>query len=656
MKTFKKFLPAVLSCTLIATSLTPAFAGETASEKEEVIYINLTADGSVKDIYAVNIFGKGDITDYGDYSSIEILNTKDKISLDGGKINFTSSTDRIYCKGKMNDAVSPWNISIRYYIDGTEYSADEVAGKSGALEIRFQVTENKSYTGNFFDDYAMQASFTLDTEICSNIKADNATTANVGRKKQISYTMLPGEGIDTVITADVTDFEMDAVSINGIPLSLNIEVDDEELMNQVTELMDAVETLNDGAQGLKNGADELKSGGNTVNTAIDSLAEGADTLYDGVKKLNDGVIMLQTGLTELNMKSSELTTGSAEIQKALLAIQKELSMVSASAEQLDILVSGSSQIKAGIESLLAGVTALQNNTSFNVFKKYTQSQGLDIDELQAGNLQTIMLLNGQVASLNEQIALLEEMNGDASQIAKLKETVEQLNGIIKLLKGNYAAIDGVDVYLTQINAGIGELAAGINELKANYEILDSGITSLAMQTKVLLVNMTELKTAIDTLVKEYGKLDGGINEYTKGVAQIAAGYSEIVNGTGSLLNGSNDLKNGSAELFDKYGEFMDGIVKLYDGTVELKDGTDEMYDETKDIDDKISDKIDEMLESITGGNKETVSYVSEKNTNVESVQFVFRTESVAIEEPEAPAPEPAKKQNFWQKLLNLFRE
>ena len=127
----KRILPVILSLALLTGVVTPVLAAGTPSEKEEVIYINLSAGGSVKDIYAVNIFGTGDITDYGDYSSGEILNTEDKISQSGDMITFSTSADRVYYKGKMTTTVMPWNISIQYFIDGTEYSADEVAGKSG---------------------------------------------------------------------------------------------------------------------------------------------------------------------------------------------------------------------------------------------------------------------------------------------------------------------------------------------------------------------------------------------------------------------------------------------------------------------------------------------------------------------------------------------
>ena len=149
------------------------------------------------------------------------------------------------------------------------------------------------------------------------------------------------------------------------------------------------------------------------------------------------------------------------------------------------------------------------------------------------------------------------------------------------------------------------------------------------------------------LVSEYGKLDKGVNEYTEGVAKVIAGYSQIVTGTSDLLSGSGELRDGTAEL-------VNSIAELYDGTSQLKDGTGEMRDETDGMDTQITDKIDEMVNGITGGNYEPVSFVSDKNTNVKAVQFVIQTESVQIKEADEAAPVVEEKLNFWQKVLKLF--
>lgn len=637
MKKFKRFLPLVLVCAFLLTAITPIYAGSEPTEKEEVIYINLAADGGVKDIYAVNIFSGGEITDYGDYSSVEMLNTTDKISQNGDKVSFSSKAYRVYYKGKLDTAEMPWNISLKYFIDGKEYFANEAAGKSGKLEIRFKVTKNENCKGNFFDKYALQATFTLDTKKCENISAPDATLANVGAKKQLSYTMLPGKGIDTVITAEVKDFQMPAVSINGVSMSMNIEVDDEELLKEVNELTDAVKKLDSGAGELKDGANNLEDGGKALEDGAKELKNGAEELSGGAGTLNNGVDLIGQGLDQLNSKSSGLNGGSAQIYSALLEIQKQLNAVSASTEQIDALVNGSAEIKNGINLLSANILELKNGVSFAAYKAAMKQYDLDIDALQTSNEQTIQ-------RLTQQISVMKQNGADTTE----------LETILALIKGNSAAIIGTESYLSGINGKIDELYNGAESLKESYEELDEGINALADEVKNLLLKMTALKGGVDTLVTEYQKLDGGINEYTSCVAKIVAGYNGIISGACDLMTGSKTLSTGADALSESTGRLTDGISEIYDGLDELKNGTKEMKEKTDGTVGKISDKIDEMLSSITGENEQTFSFVSDKNTNVKSVQFVIQTEGVEIDDTKTAAPAAEEKLNFWQKLLRLF--
>lgn len=143
MKQINKITAAALSIIIAGVSTAPAFAETVPSEKEEVIYIMTDASGKITDMEAVNIFAGGDVTDYGEYSSVKMLNTTDKLVQSGNKITFSSSADKVYYQGTMKNTAIPWNISIRYFLDGKEYSAEDIAGKSGALEIHFSVRKTK---------------------------------------------------------------------------------------------------------------------------------------------------------------------------------------------------------------------------------------------------------------------------------------------------------------------------------------------------------------------------------------------------------------------------------------------------------------------------------------------------------------------------------
>lgn len=98
----------------------------------------------------------------------------------------------------------------------------------------------------------------------------------------------------------------------------------------------------------------------------------------------------------------------------------------------------------------------------------------------------------------------------------------------------------------------------------------------------------------------------------------------------------------------------DGTVELHNGTIELSDGTFEFKDRTSDLDSTLTDKISDAVNKIVCGDFDVVSFVSDKNTNVESVQFVIKTDSITIDDKEEVTEEEPQELNFWQKLLKLF--
>ncbi|MGN1036796.1 MAG: hypothetical protein ACI4PX_03405, partial [Ruminococcus sp.] len=250
----KKILSAFLAVSMLETTALPAFA----TGKEEVVYVSAGSDGNTDSVYIVNSFDGGDITDYGEYSSVKLMNVDGSVEQKGDEITFSSpENQKVYYQGNMKNPEIPWIISIRYFLGGNELSPDEIAGKSGDVEIRINISENKKCKSDFYDNYALQCNFTLDTEIFKNIKADGATVANVGSKKQITYMVLAGRGLEKSITATADGFEMPSASINGIRMNLGIDIDYD---GNISDLTDGAEKLDNGTKELYNGAVELNGG------------------------------------------------------------------------------------------------------------------------------------------------------------------------------------------------------------------------------------------------------------------------------------------------------------------------------------------------------------------------------------------------------------
>ena len=645
---------------IIAVAMAGAICGSTAfssislaatksSEKEEVIYANLTSSGDIEKIYAVNIFEDKDIVDYGVYETVKNMNTMDKINYSNGKITIQNSEDKLYYQGIMKQNTEmPWTIKVRYKLDGVEYAPSELAGKSGKLEISISIKENKNCKKNFFENYALQTVVQLDTNLCENIKSDEATMANVGGLKQLTYTILPGNEKDIKITSDVTDFEMSEIQVNGINLNLGLDkdsIDTSSLTGELDKLKDAVNDLDDGANELNDGAKKLD--------------DGAVTLTDGIKTI-------QEGLDQLNSKSSSLTSGSSEVLSALKTIQSSLNNVSTSSKDLKQLSSASTSIKSGIDSLVNGLKTV--DSSIDTYNSSLKKAGLNsASELAQKNKQALSALgitntqrklysaytsggsqavSAELAKLaqagdSEAVALYKQVSaGNTDAVTQYVQAAGKLISVETLLKADASYIEGSSKLINGIDAqmstssGQTTLMSGAVSLQTNYKKFDASIQDLVSSLNNLMANMTQLKNGINKLTDNYATLDSGIKEYTSAVNKITNGYSKVYEGALDLVSGTHSL---------------------YKGTTELTDGTGEFKGETSDLDSKVDDEVDSMIDNFAGGDFEVESFVSDKNTDVDSVQFVIKTEAIKKEEVKVEE-EKTEELNFWQKLLNLFRK
>lgn len=745
----------LVGTTVLSAGAQAAWAAGTPSDKEEVVYANLNGNGEVTGVYVVNSFAGGDITDYGTYTNIRNLTTTDEINTDGDEITLHTDADKIYYQGDLAGTDIPWDIEIHYYMDDTEYTPEEIAGMSGALKITISITQNKACDASFWEGYALQATLSLDTKNCKNIEAEDATIANVGSDKQLSYIILPNKGAELTVTADVTDFEMDAISINGMQLSMNIDLEDSDLTDQFAEVEDAIAKLddgagdlNDGAGDLDDGAAKLDSGVSEVNTGVVQLYDGvgqvddgagelnsgAKSLYDGsvtlnagAKDLNDGATSLNSGiakiqkaLNKLNGKSEKLTKGSAKVLTALETIQTSLNGVSMNAEELKILSEASTQVAGGIANLVTGLQTIDGGID-QYYDALAQGGLTDVNSLISSNETALAALGitstqrevyaaaaggntAIIAKLQELAAagdttaaalITDYMNtGDTTAISNYVTTAGTLIQVETLLKADMAYIQGSNTLISQIDGALdsqnGDLMTGALALQMKYAEFDTNVQGMVQTLNSLASNLSDLKSGIDTLVTEYKPLDTGIQEYTAAVADIEDGYQKVYNGsakvasgasdlyagtqtltsgandlytgatelksgTAELRSGTSELKNGVAELKNGTSDLKDGTTELLNGTSDLLDGTRQFREETNGMDTKVSDKITEKVDEMTGKDVETVSFVSEKNTNIQSVLFVLQTEAIEIPEEAETVAEEEENVSVWDKFLNLFR-
>ena len=340
-----KTMAIALSASLGAGSVLPVLASDNEILKDENVYVTLREDGTVSDVYVVNEFtstSDSEVTDYGNYSSVKNLTTDSEITQNGDQVYVDVTKGKFYYQGNLETKDIPWNISISYKLNGKEISASDLAGKSGHIEITIKTTENKNCNDVFFENYLLQATVVLNTDLCTNIAASGATAGNVGKNRQLIYNIMSGQEKTIEIEADVEDFEMEGITFQGVPMGFDINkdsIDTSSLKDKTKEITDATKDLDDGAKELKDGTADALEGSQELSDGTDTLASGTATLLDGGNTLNSGSKTLLSGAVSLQNGIKQYTSGTASLISGMKQYIKGTGQLADGAKQLKALES-----------------------------------------------------------------------------------------------------------------------------------------------------------------------------------------------------------------------------------------------------------------------------------------------------------------------------
>lgn len=460
----KKSITAAVCFSMVLGNTLPVIAAENL-QKEENVYASLEEDGTVSGVYVVNEYDLEKdtrITDYGDYTEVTNLTTEDKIEETADGYTVEGKKGKFYYQGNLETKELPWKIQISYYLNGEKKNPKELAGESGNLEIRISVKKNEKVKGDYFEDYLLQATVTLDSEKCKNIQAEGATLANVGADKQILYNIMAGQEKEISITSEVTDFEMDGISFQGVPMSFAIDTDSLDmsaLYEQTDELKEAVSQLDEGAGSLKEGTGEL--------------AEGSSQLLDATGSLAQGAVSLKTGTDGAASGSSALVQGSQELE---IGIGAYLNGVSSAASGSKSLIQGADSLKEGVPVLEAGAGQLAEGT-----RTYTEGTESYIDGVQA------------------YISGVDQLKEGAGQLAGLKNLGEVSQGVTALKDSSQ-----------QLTDGAAALSDGLEALQSQLRLLED--SQEGEQLQEMLGSLQEAVQAMDSVQAKAGEMFSLYNE------------------------------------------------------------------------------------------------------------------------------------------------
>ncbi|WP_369413966.1 YhgE/Pip domain-containing protein [Aquibacillus saliphilus] len=571
------------------------------SYKDEVVYATLSPTGDQQEIYVVNNFDvtkAGTVVDYGTYASLKNLTNLSELEQTDNTVQFSAPEGKFYYQGNMNEEPLPWDVDITYSLDGKEIAPDELLGKDGHLKIQLNTSANEQVDSVFHQNYLLQISLTLDPTIYSNIEAPDATVANAGKDKQITYTVMPEKEGNLSLEADVVDFELKAIDISAVPSSMSIDSPDTgEMTGDMQSLSDATAEINDGVADLK---------------------DGVAGLNDGVASLRDGSAEYKNGISKIDESSTGLVNASKSINDGLTSMSNS---VSGNSEQMDL--SGLKELQEGLTKLANGL--VQTADGLDQLKENYAASYSALD-------QAMTAIPNHEISKKQLDALYSIIEADD---AANKEVVNQLietYTAARTAKGTYSnvkeAFAAVDPTLTEVSGSVREIS---NNLSSMATELSSSLENMDISD-----SFTQLQEGLAALSSNYKEFHTGLISYTDGVGQLSNTYSDLHAGTAELAGGTNELE--------------DGVSELHNGTTKLKDSTSELPDQ-------LQEEIDDMISDFENTDFEPVSFVSpDNNEKINTVQFVIRTESIEKEEDKETNEEKAEEEKgFWDHLLDLFQ-
>lgn len=468
-------------------------SGQNATPKDEVVYARLAGDGSVDSIYVVNVLNPekpGEVTDYGDYSAVTNLTDTGAIEQSGDAVTVDVTGESLSYQGDLASKNLPWEVSVAYSLDGKAIDASELGGKSGKLEVEIETKRSDAVDAVFFENYLLQITLVFASDKSSNVAAPDGQIALAGSNTQVTFTGMPGKDGSFAATADVTDFEMDGVSLAAVPFSMVIDSPDKgELLSGFTQLSDGVGQLSDGASQLASGAQILSS--------------GAGEMASGISGIADGVSGIASGAGDLASGTSSIASGLEAYQQALegQAQQSQGSVIDTSAQR--------QAYQTALQTYVAAFAVAYHDANPDATsQEAAMGAAGQATAAQAGELQQAFEALVAVEAANAAYtAVSQSLSAAASGLGSADDPNGLVGGIKALALGASSLASGAD----ELAGGAASAATGANSLSSGAGDLAGGAGELADGTSSLYTEIQAMPDTvseeIDTMIAEYSKSD-----------------------------------------------------------------------------------------------------------------------------------------------------
>ena len=331
LKTVKRQLLRGGSCALaalMALGSIPAAAiddGVTATYDEAYYamtdyYGNLT-DGSVVKSYRTN--GIATVTDYGDYDEVINLTDGTAPSQTGGKTVFqldeSDLPNTFYFEGKTAKpfAQLPWTLSVSYTLNGVPTKAEDLAGKTGVVEINLDAVPNEGASEYARNNYTLEAMAVFNQDDILSLEAPGAQVQLIGNLRAVLFIGLPGEECHYTIRVGSDDFSFGGMTFLMVPATLS-------QLEEITKLSERKDDLEENYNKLSGSMDSLLDAMASMTGSLNASANGLDQLNQARDIFSNGKGTIYSGTDALRADLSNLADVLEPVENQITALSKTI--------------------------------------------------------------------------------------------------------------------------------------------------------------------------------------------------------------------------------------------------------------------------------------------------------------------------------------------
>lgn len=348
----KRLLSSALAILLAAACIVPAAAAEPIGDGvtptyDEAYYATLDyygnlLDGSVVKSYTLN--GATSLTDYGTYDEVVNLTDGTTPAVAGNATTFSFSgkdaPSHFYFEGKTAAPFEalPWTLSVSYTLNGVAARAEDLAGKTGVVEITLDAIPNEAASEYARNNYTLEAMAVFNQDNILSLEAPGAQVQLIGNLRAVLFIALPGEEQHFVIRVGCEDFSFDGLTILMVPATLgqleeiaklsqrkdDLEEDYNKLSGSLDTLLNSFADLGSSLRDTADGLDQLNHARDTISNGKDQIYADGDKVLNDLESLNNSLNTIPGHLDDADDSITEVTDSLSEVTDTAVSLRENL--------------------------------------------------------------------------------------------------------------------------------------------------------------------------------------------------------------------------------------------------------------------------------------------------------------------------------------------